>query len=39
MKNWKKINVNIEKNISVSFEIMPKKKKQIMLLFIVQISS
>ena len=39
MKNWKKINVNIEKNISVSFAIMPKKKKQIMLLFIVQISS
>ena len=36
MKNWKKINVNIEKNICVSFAIMPKKK--IMPLFIVQIS-
>ena len=37
MKNWKKINVNIEKNICVSFVIMPKKKT-IMPLFIVQIS-
>ena len=36
MKNWKKIKVNIEKNMCVSFEIMPKKK--IMPLFIVQIS-
>ena len=27
MKNWKKIKVNIEKNMCVSFEIMPKKKK------------
>ena len=36
MKNWKKINVNIEKNICVSFAIMQKKK--IMPLFIVQIS-
>ena len=26
MKNWKKIKVNIEKNMCVSFEIMPKKK-------------
>ena len=38
MKNWKKIKVNIEKNMCVSFEIMPKKKKKIMPLFIVQIS-
>ena len=36
MKNWKKIKANIEKNMCVSFEIMPKKK--IMPLFIVQIS-
>ena len=32
MKNWKKINVNIEKNMCVSFAIMPpppqKKKKK-----------
>ena len=27
MKNWKKIKVNIEKNMCVGFEIMPKKKK------------
>ena len=27
MKNWKKINVNIGKNICVSFAIMQKKKK------------
>ena len=27
MKNWKKIKVNIEKNMCVSFEIMPKKAK------------
>ena len=36
MKNWKKVKVNIEKNICASFAIMPKKK--IMPLFIVQIS-
>ena len=36
MKNWKKINVDIEKNICVSFAIMPTKK--IMPLFTVQIS-
>ena len=36
MKNWKKIKVNIEKNMCVSFEIMPNKI--IMPLFIVQIS-
>ena len=35
MKNWKKIKVNIEKNMCVSFAIMPKKKK-VMPLFIVQ---
>ena len=34
MKNWKKIKVNIEKNMCVRFAIMPKKK--IMPLFIVQ---
>ena len=34
MKNWKKIKVNIEKNMCVSFAIMPKKK--FMLLFIAQ---
>ena len=27
MKNWKKINVKIEKDICVSFAIMPKKNK------------
>ena len=26
MKNWKKIKANIEKNMCVSFEIMPKRK-------------
>ena len=35
MKNWKKIKVNIEKNMCVSFAITPKKK--IMPLFILQI--
>ena len=25
MKNWKKIKVNMEKNMCVSFAIMPKK--------------
>ena len=36
MKNWKKIKVNVEKNMCVSFEIKPKKK--FMPLLIVQIS-
>ena len=26
MKNWKKVKVNIEKNMCVSFAIMPKEK-------------
>ena len=26
MKNWKKVKVNIEKNMCVSFVIMPKEK-------------
>ena len=28
MKNWKKRKANMEKNMCVSFEIMPKKKKK-----------
>ena len=26
MKNWKKVKVNLEKNMSVSFAILPKEK-------------
>ena len=37
MKYWKKIKVNIEKNMCVTFAIMPKTK-DIMPLFIIQIS-